>query len=304
MNRKQQADDPRLQIRAVVAEIQKEEGCGVVDALMAFSHRAVLAGMSRIPACYDQLILKGGTALRLSYGHPIGRVSTDLDLSLLECRDSFDVLLITSDVTREVANVLAESFSDSAQITIRLIADRSKPDYSELPKMYSFRMTTEAFLNGPGRSATKVDSKAFLIELAIDEPVEKESLSVLELTEHGMPIRLQMYAPVQAMAEKLRALLQKHHHFDRTADVASFQPRHVFDLRLLYDQLGPGDLERLKPLFNMKCDSRSIPAGERTRARMLNPALRAAVQAEADRRGLPMAAWLRLEGLAQLVCDQ
>jgi len=304
MNRRQQSADPRLQIRSIVGEIQKEESCGVVEALMAFSHCAVLAGMSRIPACYEQLILKGGTALRLSLGRPIGRVSTDLDLSLLECCDSFDVLLITSDVTREIANVLSETYSDSAQITIRLLADRSKPDYVELPKMYSFRMFTEAFLNGPSKSATKVDSKSFLIELAIDEPVEKESLTVLDLKAHGMPIRLQMYAPVQAMAEKLRALLQKHHHFDRTGDVASFQPRHVFDLHLLFDQLNPGDLNRLEPLFAMKCDGRSIPAAERTRARMLHPALHKAVLAEATRRGLTMASWQRLEELAHLVCEQ
>lgn len=283
-----------------MADIAREESCGSVEALMTFGLRVVLAAMSRSPRCYEHLVLKGGTALRLMHGRPIGRVSTDIDLSHLDGSGQITPEDLIGDVTTETAALLAETFSDSATVQIRLLEDRTQPPHPELPKMYSFRLFASAQLGSS--NPTRADHRLFLLELVIDEYVDRDLLEDLDVRVHGMPIKLRAYAPVQAMAEKLRALLQKLHHYEERHDPASFQPRHVLDLQLLYDHLRPGDLERLKPLFDRKCEVRLIPPEQRTRARLLHPVLREMVEAEAKLRGIGMVGWARLEELAGIVC--
>lgn len=282
-----------------VHAIQQEEACGVVEALTTFGLRAVLAGLSRSAPCREQLVLKGGTALRLRHGRSIGRVSTDIDLSHIDGAPTFDPGLIVSDVAVVTARVLAETFADAASVQIRLEADRSQPKYPELPAMYVFRLHARATLDG--RTETRADGKAFLLELVLDEYVDRTLLEDLTVVANHMPIDLKAYAPVQAMAEKLRALLQKLQHYERTKNQGSFQPRHVFDLALLYDQLRPGDIDRLKPLFDRKCDVRLVPSGERTRERLLHPKLHEAVLAGKNPTHAT-AAWNRLAELASVVC--
>jgi predicted nucleotidyltransferase component of viral defense system len=287
-------------IREVIAEIGAQEKCAADDALMILGLRVVLASMTRIPACYEQLILKGGTALNLATGRSIGRVSIDLDLSLMDASKAFDPALILQEVPREISNVLAEYFHDSATIRISLKEDRTAPAYPELPKLYKFRLIAEADI---GKAAPlRGDKRGFIVELTIDEYVEPELLSILDVKPYGLPIRLRMYSPLQAIAEKLRALLQKMQHFDRTGNEASFQPRHVLDLELLYDQLDQRDLPRLKALFDKKCDARLVPPQERTTGRMLHPILKKMVEADARRNSRSMRGWQRLEELAAIVC--
>jgi hypothetical protein len=300
MSKRSQSDKPK--VRDAVSAIAKEERCGTPDALIAFGLRAVLAAMSRVPACQEQLVVKGGTALRLATGQPIGRVSTDLDLSLLEAGSSFDPENLTGEVTREIAVIIDEIYADSASVTIRLEADRTSPPYPQLPKLIVFRLDASADLGG--RNPTRTNNKQFLIEIAVDEYVDRELLTILEVVTYGFPIRFQMYAPVQAIAEKLRALLQKLQHFERTGNEASFQPRHVLDLEFLFARLAKTDLGKLKSLFDAKCLARLVPETERTRERLLHPRLKSKVEEEAKRIGRSVASWQRLEELAAIVCPE
>lgn len=288
-------------VKAEVLAIKDEEGCDIVQALTTFGLRAVLAGLSRSAVCREHLVLKGGTALRLRHGRSIGRVSTDIDLSHLDGSERISPDVIIGDVAVETAEVLAETFEDAASIDIRLHEDRSHPKYPEQPAMYSFRLSARASLGG--KHVTEANQKLFLLELVIDEWVDRELLEDLVVVVNHLPIRLKAYAPVQAMAEKLRAILQKLQYFEKKGTAASFQPRHVFDLLLLYDQLAPGDLAKLKPVFHRKCEVRLVPPQERTRERLLHPVLYEQMVA-ADKGGaIAAAAWRRLMELASVVCD-
>ena len=288
-------------IKDIIEHIVATEKCDLVEALMVFGHRAVLAGMSRIPHCYKHLILKGGTALHLAQGAPIGRISTDMDLSLLDVMtEQFDHTLITHDVAREIITVLHDALSDSAKVTIQAPIDRTNSPYPEQPDLYQFRIIVAAVLSG--NSATIANGKRFIIELSTDEYIDDTLLEELDIAPYGLPIRMRMYAPIQSIAEKLRAILQKHQHFDRKGNVASFQPRHVLDLVPLMARIKPGDLEKLPALFAIKCDSRLVPSAERTFERMTNPVLRERVGTSV----MPHRheAWATLERLATLVCQR
>jgi predicted nucleotidyltransferase component of viral defense system len=286
-------------IREVVDGICAGEGCGKVDALMIYGLRAVLAGMSRMPACYEHLILKGGTALHLAIQEPLGRISTDLDLSLIDAtKETFDPRIISDDVAREIVTVLSEALLDPAQVRISTPMDATAPKHPHLPALYRYRLVVEANLGSPTR--TVANANGFQIELAVDELVDPTALEELTVAPHGLPIRMRMYAPVQAIAEKLRALLQKHQHYDRTGVAGSFNPRHVLDLLPLSRRMMPEDRAKLRPLFHLKCERRQVPPAERTVARMTNAVLRDQV----DRSMHPWReqAWALLLQFAEEVC--
>ncbi|MEK7411985.1 MAG: nucleotidyl transferase AbiEii/AbiGii toxin family protein [Planctomycetota bacterium] len=263
---------------------------------MAFGLMAVLAGMSRVPACREHVVLKGGTALRLFLGRSIGRVSTDIDLSLLDTTHPVPIDVFTGDVRRETTNAIAEVFSDPAEIDIQLLEDRTTPPYPETPKMVKFRLSARY-------QKTLANRSLFLAELTLDEYVDQHLTKIIERDLYGLRVSLRAYAPVQAIAEKLRAILQKHQHFDRNGNLGNFEPRHVLDLVPLSELLEAGDLELLKPLFHRKCDARLVTPAERTRARLMNPHLHSAVEQECQRQGIAPVAWERLRKFAELVCD-
>jgi hypothetical protein len=286
-------------IHEALDEIRSEEGCALPDALVAFSLRAVLAAMSRLPSCHEQLVVKGGTALRLACRKPIGRVSTDLDLSLLDARSPFDEHVITEELPRAIAELVDEIYDRPLTITIRATKRPAGRNLPQIPELYIFRLAARVDL---GHQTIHARGDLFRIELAMDELVDPASLQPLDLSISGFPIRFLMYAPVQAISEKLRALLQKLQLYERSGNAGTFQPRHVLDLEFLYPLLAEEDRSKLRPLFDAKCAMRNVPEAERTRARLLHDHLRTAVEAEALRSGRTMAAWQRLEELAAIVC--
>jgi hypothetical protein len=291
----------KQKILDVVNDICAKEGCGKVDALMVFGLRAVLAGMSRIPYCYDHLVLKGGTALHLAIQEPLGRISTDLDLSLMDAtKEDFDPSIISDDVARMIITVLSDALLDPAHVQIRAPIDRTAPSYPQLPALYRYRLVVEASLGGSAK--TIANGTRFQIELAVDELVDSSLLEELHVAPHGLPISMRMYAPAQAIAEKLRAILQKHQHYERTGAEGSFSPRHVLDLLPLYQRLDPTDRSKLRPLFHAKCGRRLVPPEERTAARLTNAVLRA----QLDRSAHPQRqqAWELLLHLADEVCGK
>ena len=278
-----------------LGHIMAQEKCQIDDALMAFGLNAVMAGMSLVPACQEQVVLKGGTSLRLLLKQPLGRISTDLDLSLVAgARVTTEVF--TGDVRRQCANVLAEYFTDTAEIDIQLRLDRQQPKYADTMKLMVWRLTARY-------KKTLANRSGFLVELALDEFVDLDKTFMLETTAHQMPIRLRAYAPIQSIAEKLRAILQKHQHFDRNGLINNFEARHVTDLVALKSLLQPGDLETLHVLFHRKCDARRIPQAERTRERLLNPKLKEAVATSHQKLQLRTDPWLVLVSLVDIVLN-
>ena len=115
--------------------------------------------------------------------------------------------------------------------------------------------------------------------------------------------------PLQSIAEKLRALLQKLRHYEDglanglAADDpglrGNFIPRHVLDLQILLRLTPPGDLERLPRLLHAKCAAKGIPPQDRTTERLLHTRLRQSIEEFHPRRAAT--AWTTLEALTMQV---
>ena len=288
-------------IHEALVQIQGEEGCDLPDALVPFSLRAVLAAMSAIPSCHDHLVVKGGTALRLACDKPIGRVSTDLDLSLLDAGSTFDEHAITELLPRTIIDLVDAIYDRPLSIQIKTGKRPARRHIPNIPELYVFGLKASVDL---GHQTVRAKADLFQIELATDEYVDPAFLQTLEVESSGFPIRFRMYAPVQSISEKLRALLQKLQLCEKRGNPGELQPRHVLDLEYLFPLLAAGDRPHLKALFDAKCSARNVPQAERTRERLLHPLLKSAVEAETKRSHRTMAAWQRLEELAALVCPE
>jgi len=79
--------------------VEKAEGIGapVKRVYQEEMHKAILAALSR-KGCFNSIVIKGGTALRLFHGNP--RFSEDIDLVLKEGVDHFDLSRYMKDVAR------------------------------------------------------------------------------------------------------------------------------------------------------------------------------------------------------------
>jgi len=211
---------------------------------MLLSLWVVLSAMTRVDECAQHLVLKGGTLLRLRHGSWIGRVSKDLDLSLYaDGLHQFRPEVITGEVQQEADGLLRRSLRDHGQISVRLekTPDQAHPGNA---RMYGYLIRAQL-------GSTIARGRKFGIELAVDEYIDPDHLEHVRMqpmAELGLnlPIQLLAYDPVQAMAEKLRAILQKRQHFDRTGqEGGNFVPRHVTDLMFLHEQMRPGLIEDL-----------------------------------------------------------
>lgn len=267
------------------------------EALMLLTLWVILAAISRHPS-RRYLVVKGGTLLRLLHGQPIGRVSTDLDLSL-HARDpqQFQPEVMTGPIITAARRIISELVSDPTSITIELTLRPEDARHGNT-QLYRFRLFAAA-------AGMRVDNSHFRIELSVDEAVVEDHLMGLVVNPlHGMglqlPIRVQAYDPIQALAEKLRAILQKHAHFDHTQNPANWEPRHVMDMLLLMEHVpAVGGLDDLPEVFARKCAAKSeiLPPELCTRARLLPGPLRQIVLTKPN----GPAAWALLERLAGIV---
>lgn len=265
----------KIKIEKALSWIQSTEKCRREEAITMLALWIVLAAMSRIEECYEQLVVKGGTILRLRNQSPIGRVSKDLDASLLMHADAFRPELITEDVKAQVDSILRDHFDDPATISIVL---KKTPDDAKNgnTRLYVYRLYAQV-------GTTRAENKGFKIEIATDEWVDLsqvEDFVALPLSPLGlqMGIRIQAYTCLQAVSEKLRAILQKRQHFDWNPNPSNWEPRHVMDLLFLRQKLSSDDLDLLPEIFNRKCECKGIDPSYRSIAHLTDQRLLDAVQ--------------------------
>lgn len=64
--------------------------------------------------------------------------------------------------------------------------------------------------------------KGYKIDLTCDEYLDLDLIEDLRVTSYGIPIDVRAYAPLQSLAEKMRAILQKRRHFERTQNAGNW----------------------------------------------------------------------------------
>ena len=259
--------------------VQKQEACGGIEkALLALGLRALLAAIGNNPEYREQYVAKGGTILRLRSNAALGRFSTDLDLSGLNvglaAPTAEDHLIFAANLGRSATKILQSAYKrGSADINVSFDPDTLGQSHDESdPDTINYRIKVSAALN-PGKKATQASDNTYKIDLTCDEDVDLDLIEDLRITSYGIPIDVRAYAPLQSIAEKMRAILQKRRHYERKKSTGNLVPRHLFDLAPLYRMVAPEELSRLPDLFRRKCACRKIEIDGQTRSWLLDKRL-------------------------------
>ena len=228
------------------------------EALTVFGLLLFAASLSTFDDLRDAIVLKGGTVLRLLNDGRLNRRPTkDLDASLLREPDDFSRRIETEVVDR--CNTLLRDMSDGPAEFDAVAEDRSGRRSIDAD-LYQFRLTLSVRPRGR-RKPLIANEQKFRFEASRDEWIDPALLIDFPSTPVSMPITLCCYAPLQSLAEKLRAILQKRwHHESAQADgkptsAGNFPPRHVLDIETLYHHC-LADLTALPDLFARKCASK------------------------------------------------
>lgn len=288
-------------LHAALAGVQNGEPCkGKDEALIALGLRALLAAIGTKPFYRDHYIAKGGTVLRLRSADRLERLSTDLDLSGLELGNSTaeDHRAFAADIGRSATHVLRTAYAKgAAEISVQFDEDSLGRVHDESdPDTITYAVTVSAVL-APGKNPTIARGDAYKIDLTCDEYIDTTLIDDLRVESYGIPIDVRAYAPIQSVAEKMRAILQKRRYFERKQNSGNWVPRHLFDLVPLRKQISESDLERLPELFRKKCACRKLDVDGQTRVWLLDTRLLTVAQKKDQPRA--DAAWSILQNLIE-----
>lgn len=254
------------------------------DALMALGLRAVLAAIGQTPGYRRVYVAKGGTVLRLRSQAYIGRFSKDLDLSLCDvdlAGPVGDHQDFATQVGRKATSILQQlGTARQAEVTVSFERKTSPEDVGENPDTVVYGLVVEAALKPGFGRPTRAEGQGFKIDVTTDEYVDQNFVDDLVIDEFGIGINVRAYMPIQSIAEKLRAILQKDRHnrhkIEQGKDPSdgNLQPRHLLDLATLHDLVSePAHWAALPVLFRAKCACRQIEVDDGTLGILTSEAL-------------------------------
>jgi len=232
-------------VSQMIHSVSKEKKVlqNIVEKDYALSY--LLAAIYSVPELQNNLVLKGGTALKKFYFHDY-RFSEDLDFS-----------------TRQIGPI--ETIEDQIKLTVTTMA-------SFLHERGPFRIQFEPYhlrLPHPNDQIAYIIRVQFpdhreplcrlKVEISVDEPILKapEIRPII----HGFPENINVYVPVYSLleitAEKLRALLQSKEKLQKRGWGATRVCRDYFDLwhLLSIDNI---DSSELRNLLVEKCKIRNV----------------------------------------------
>lgn len=205
----------------------------------------LLAAIAETPGLGNQVVLKGGTALKKLY-YPDYRFSEDLDYSTLRIGPLTDVGQRMEDAVRRMSDLLFGRGPFEVRhetLTLKL----------PHPGQQSAFLVRVQF---PGQRQVLCRLK---VEITVDEPVflPVEERPILHGFNELMPVKVGVYALAEIVAEKLRALLQSREHLAERGWGASRVCRDYYDL---WSVLGrEGQLNgQIPDLARGKCEVRNV----------------------------------------------
>ena len=205
----------------------------------------LLAAIAETPGLGEQVVLKGGTALKKMYYRDY-RFSEDLDYSTLSPGPLTNIEKTMQDAIRQLSDRLYERgpFEVRHQ-TLTL----KKPHPSQQP---AFLVRVQF----PGQRQALCRLK---VEITVDEPIllPKEKRPILHNFGEEFSMNVDVYALAEIVVEKLRALLQSQGHLAERGWGASRVCRDYYDLWSVLRREG-----RLKSqipnLVRRKCEVRDV----------------------------------------------
>lgn len=207
----------------------------------------LLAGIAEQPALRDNLVFKGGTALRKCYFGEY-RFSEDLDFSGLEGTPVGDEM--EHSVERACATAV-QLLDEYAPVEITCERYRERQPHPGGQEAFTIR----ARLPWHSRLQTRV-----MIEITVDERILWPTEKRLLIHDYGEPLRaaLQVYPLEEIVAEKLRALLQQADLLEKRGWSRS-RARDYYDLWRVLRTYGESmDWVNFNPRLHEKCALRGV----------------------------------------------
>ena len=207
----------------------------------------LLAGIAEQPALRDNLVFKGGTALRKCYFGEY-RFSEDLDFSGLE----------GTPVGHEMEHSIEDACATAVQLLdeyapVEITCERYRERQPHPGGQEAF--TVRARLPWHSRLQTRV-----MIEVTVDERILWPTEKRLLIHNYGEPLRaaLQVYPLEEIVAEKLRALLQQADLLEKRGWSRS-RARDYYDLWRVLRTYGESmDWVNFNPRLREKCALRGV----------------------------------------------
>ena len=205
----------------------------------------LLSAISSTPGFSQNLVLKGGTALRKLF-FPGYRFSEDLDYSTLQLGqiDGCDNLM------EETAHNLTQSLNERGPFEVKIEQLVLREPHPGNQKAYIVRIKFPAHRTPLCR---------LKVEITVDEPIirETEILPVLHEFPDEFEGKILAYSISEITSEKLRAFLQSKERLEGKGWGASRVCRDYYDLWNLLQV--PGNINpALIELINMKCEIRKV----------------------------------------------
>lgn len=207
----------------------------------------LLAGIAENSTLKDNLVFKGGTALRKCYFGEY-RFSEDLDFSGLEGTPVGDEM---EHLVEEACATAVQLLDEYAPVEITCERYRERQPHPGGQEAFTIR----ARLPWHTRLQTRV-----MIEVTVDERILWSPEKRLVIHNYGEPLRaaLQVYPPEEIVAEKLRALLQQADLLERRGWSRS-RARDYYDLwRVLRTYGDRMDWANFNPRLHEKCALRGV----------------------------------------------
>ena len=207
----------------------------------------VLAGISQVPVLRDELVFKGGTALRKCYFGDY-RFSEDLDFSALSGLPQGEEM---ERLVREACETAVRLLDEHAPVEVSCQRYSEREPHPGGQEAFAIR----ARFPWQNRLQTRV-----MIEVTVDEEIMRSPERRRVIHQYGEPldVDVQVYSLEEIVAEKLRALLQQAEMFERRGWSRS-RARDYYDLWRVLGEYGDGlNLEGFDLLLREKCAVRSV----------------------------------------------
>lgn len=209
----------------------------------------VLAGIAAHPALADTLVFKGGTALRKLY-LPGYRFSEDLDFSAegAPAKDDLQAAL------GQAAEATRQLLHPHGLFTLKVERNIYKTPHPGAQEDF------DVFVWFPWHRTTAHPSCKIKLEVTFDEPIllGAEKRSLIHGYEEVLPAQVSCYRIEEIVAEKMRALLQRH---KKLVEGTRARPRarDYYDLwRILGEFSNTLDRECLPGLLERKCAHKGV----------------------------------------------
>lgn len=223
------------EIRTLAAQAKIDPGIIEKDYVLS----KVLMALSQIDLFNQNLLFKGGTALKKSY-YPEWRFSEDLDFTSKSALKPKEVKSIFQEAVDKVGKLFG--------LSIRVL------EYSQYPKSGNELISAQFKLgyDGPLRKSSgqknNVRVDIAFEEKLISEPVKKKILSGYS---DDIDTELKVYSLEEILSEKLRSILQRG------------KSRDYYDVWILLKEYKKDfSNERLWEILKGKCEFKDIPAPE------------------------------------------